>query len=92
MTYASRYFLYKSLSVPTDKDDPDAFENSIKGMQGDSPDPEFLTIEEQKHITSLAPEARLKRIMGMYNVETLAKVERRHFGYIVQGLKKEGVA
>lgn len=33
MTYAHRYFLYKFFSVPTDKDDPDTFDNKTKKIQ-----------------------------------------------------------
>ena len=37
LTYANRYFLYKFFSVPTDKEDPDTFENRQDKLKGERP-------------------------------------------------------
>jgi hypothetical protein len=46
MTYGHRYFLYKNLSVATDKDDPDAFEKKVAKK-------EYLSKEQQEYISKL---------------------------------------
>ncbi len=54
MTYAHRYFLYKFFSVPTDKDDPDTFENRQKKLaKTDSSEVEHVTPEQVTFIESI---------------------------------------
>jgi len=49
MTYANKYFLYKFFSVPTDKLDPDAFDNSLEKILGmDSEEEEEVSIGEKE--------------------------------------------
>lgn len=53
MTYSNRYFLLKFLNVPTDKLDPDAFENSMDSLKPE-PEPKRLTKPQIAHLINAA--------------------------------------
>jgi ERF superfamily protein len=94
ITYNTRYFLYKSLSVPTDKDDPDAFDNMISAQKRNGEETaQKLTSDQIAKIQEIADPNRVSKICGMYNTKSLEDVEERHFGFIysslVNGKKKE---
>jgi hypothetical protein len=97
ITYNTRYFLYKSLSVPTDKDDPDTFENMLevqRRAEGEETGGAYLTKEQVEQIKGMADENRIKKICGMYNSPNLEQVEGRHFNFIYSSLaskQKAGV-
>jgi hypothetical protein len=61
LTYANRYFLYKFFSVPTDKDDPDAFNNKIEKTFHSTPD------EPVQKAAPLQPLALLKDVLEIEN-------------------------
>ncbi|TWL30570.1 hypothetical protein CHCC16874_1335 [Bacillus licheniformis] len=50
LTYAEKYFLLKQFNVPTDQDDPDAFQQKVES----SKPPEMITQEQKDEIQSLA--------------------------------------
>ncbi|KAA6450994.1 ERF family protein [Bacillus swezeyi] len=50
LTYAEKYFLLKQFNIPTDKDDPDAFQEKVES----SKPPEMITQEQKDEIQSLA--------------------------------------
>lgn len=95
ITYNTRYFLYKALSVPTDKDDPDTFENmlEVQKRSGAEEVGQKLTSGQIAQIQAIADPGRVSKICGMYNTKSLDDVEERHFGFIysslVNGVKKK---
>lgn len=60
LTYSERYFLLKFFNIPTDKDDPETFENKINkvkkmGVDIDNPDFEILLeLKNQKSVSDLS--------------------------------------
>jgi hypothetical protein len=92
LTYGHRYFFYKSLSVPTDKDDPDAFGAAMEKCKARE-DGELLSKEQVEKIASLTDATRVKRICSMYAVDKLEDVENRHYDFILNSItssKKTG--
>lgn len=83
ITYAHKYFLYKFFSVPTDKDDPDTFENSRRRAQEEQ---KGLSNVQVQAITALADEKRIANICKIYSAESLEQVDARHYDIIINGL------
>jgi hypothetical protein len=96
MTYANRYFLYKSFSVPTDKEDPDAFENSKKrfAKKEDSQPAlsEKLTVDEVRQIEEyVGPNKELTdKILKGYKVTSLSEIKKENFVPLIRTLEKRG--
>lgn len=87
-TCALRYFLYKNFSVPTGKDDPDAFHNALAKKVKSTKD-DYLTDDQIDKISSLADDKRIERICKTYNASSLDEIESRHFNYILGTLKPQ---
>lgn len=89
MTYAHRYFLYKNLSIPTDKDDPDAFDKKMGKV-------EYLSKAQQDYIKKLVgnDEALRARVLDAASKRQGSKVSQyseiieEMYDYLVKSIKK----
>lgn len=97
MTYAHRYFLYKFFSVPTDKDDPDAFEKSQKRLFAKNEEtevekvaepPKLMSAEQANNILELLEGdlVLLNNILTGYKVSSLNHLPAKSYDSIVRRL------
>ena len=79
MTYAEKYFMLKFFNIPTDKDDPDSFQDKL-----DKEDKEEKAPKQQAKTTTagVISEAQQKRLFAISNGKTQqAKEVMLEFGY-----------
>jgi hypothetical protein len=79
MTYAEKYFMLKFFNIPTDKDDPDSFQDKL-----DKEDKEDKAPKQQAKTTTagVISEAQQKRLFAISNGKTQqAKEVMLEFGY-----------
>lgn len=88
MTYSMRYFLLKFLNVPTDKLDPDAFDNSMERIKPEQ-EPKKLSKPQIAHLINAAEhEDVLNWILGKYNVVDTSELLEVHFKDAIALAKK----
>jgi hypothetical protein len=81
LTYADKYFMLKFFNIPTDKDDPDSFQEKLDNKNNDNktagktvtPKPDAAKV---KDTSGLASTEQIKR---MYTMVTKAKVDEAKF-------------
>lgn len=83
-TYTIRYFLLGFFQIPTDKDDPDAFENSRNSMQPK----ELISQEQAENINKSINgyESIRYRINKSYG--TISKIPVEHYGTVLKHIER----
>lgn len=87
LTYGMRYFLYKSLVVPTASDDPDLHRQKIENKK---PKP-LITNEQAKEIEALIgkDEALKTRVLAACGVKLISQITADRYPFIIKGLNAE---
>ncbi|MCU9958810.1 hypothetical protein BJQ92_00313 [Bacillus licheniformis] len=91
LTYAEKYFLLKQFNVPTDQDDPDAFQQKVES----SKPPEMITQEQKDEIQSLAQsyvelrgQGNVKTVLTALNVMDINKIQKGEADKCIFQLKR----
>lgn len=91
LTYAEKYFLLKQFNVPTDQDDPDAFQQKVES----SKPPEMITQEQKDEIQSLAQsyvelrgQGDVKTVLTALNVMDINKIQKGEADKCIFQLKR----
>lgn len=88
LTYAEKYFMLKFFNIPTDKDDPDSFQEKI-----DKPDKvETINEAQQKKIWSIAGKSNaklVKEILGKHGYINTSDINTSDFDKILKEIEKE---
>ncbi len=91
LTYAEKYFLLKQFNIPTDQDDPDAFQQKVES----SKPPEMITQEQKDEIQSLAQsyvelrgQGNVKTVLTALNVMDINKIQKGEADKCIFQLKR----
>jgi len=76
LTYAEKYFMLKFFNIPTDKDDPDSFQEKLDNKNGDSKTTAARSNAKGKDISGNVTGDQLKR---MYTMITNAEIDEEKF-------------
>ncbi|NPC90992.1 single-stranded DNA-binding protein [Bacillus sp. WMMC1349] len=91
LTYAEKYFLLKQFNIPTDKDDPDAFQQKVEATKP----PEMITQEQKDEIQSLAQhyielrgQGDVKTVITALDIKDINKINKGQADHCIYLLKR----